>query len=180
MNEISATSSVKTSSAIVRFSLLLFAVASFLLALAAIAAVLWQGNLLQQQQALLIQPKLELERKDDGIYFEYFIKNHGMGPAQVIQVDMYVDGEAVADWHQLISKLGERAECFGRGRLTRFFQPQDKYLLFKNLNQQCYKTRTEQERLWQRLSMTIWYQSLNGQRYKLTMPQHDLTQYDRE
>ncbi|MDX3772509.1 hypothetical protein QE250_00100 [Chromatiaceae bacterium AAb-1] len=163
-----------------RPALILLAVASFLLALAALAAVLWQGHLLQQQQALLIQPRLELERKDDGIYYEYFIKNHGMGPAQVTRVDMFVDGEVVTDWQQLVGKLGEKNDCFGRGRLTRFFQPQDKFLLFKNLNQQCYKNRAEQERLWQRINMTIWYQSLAGDQYHLTLPVANVLEFERE
>jgi hypothetical protein len=167
-------------SLLTRISLLLLALTAAVLAITAIAAVWWQGKLLHEQQTLLIQPRLELERKDDGIYYEYFIKNHGMGPAQVTRVEMQVDGETVDDWPALVSALGEQPQCFGRGRLTRYFQPQDRFLVFKNLNPQCYKTRAQQEALWQRVSMTVWYQSLSGQTYQLKMPNADLTSYDRE
>lgn len=174
------TTSSASFSFLTRLSLLLLAITALILAVTAVAAVWWQGKLLQEQQTLLIQPRLELERKDDGIYFEYFIKNHGMGPAQVTQVEMTVDGKPVSDWPALVAALGEQPECFGRGRLTRYFQPQDRFLVFKNLNAQCYKSRAEQEALWQRLSMTVWYQGLSGQTYQLKMPKHDLTTYDRE
>ena len=104
---------------------------------------IWQGYSMQQHNQLSLRPYLETEfNTADNGRWELFINNNGMGPAQVKDVQYFVDKKSYTNRDEFLRALGEDPKCFGRGNITRFYKVDDRQMVYTTLNKSCYKTES--------------------------------------
>ncbi|MEN3159466.1 hypothetical protein ABC502_13890 [Alkalimonas sp. NCh-2] len=150
------------------------ALSSMLIAVCALVISIWQSYSIQQHNKLSLRPYLEAEFNTslEG-YWELYINNQGMGPAQVTSLKYKVDGKLYQNRNEFLIALGEDPECYSTGNIGRFYKIADRQIAFRTLNASCYKPLEQMEASLSRMQIVLEYQSLYGESYRLVIGDQD-------
>ena len=147
---------------------------TILIAVCALVSSLWQGYSLQQHNKLAVRPVLQLEsnlsRQQDGkLWFELMVNNNGLGPADVQEVQFFVDAQPLQSAHQLWPLLAPDTpeHCRGSGNLQRFYKVDDQQMLLRALATECFLTEAQFQHIETSLRVYIRYASLYGETFEL-------------
>lgn len=155
------------------------ALCSMLVAACALIISIWQGYSMQQHNKLSLRPYLETEfnyAKDGSL--ELYINNNGMGPAQVTSVSYSVDGVKQPNSAAFLLALGEDPNCYTQGNIERFYKVSDQQVVFKSLQESCFKTIEGLYAMLNRVNIVLEYQSLYGESYQLIFGSAETTEKD--
>ena len=150
------------------------ALCSMLVALCALLISIWEGYSMQQHNQLSLRPYLETElnTSDDG-QWELFINNNGLGPAEVKDVQYFVDGKSYVTRDDFLKALGEEPTCYARGNIGRFYKVSDRQMVYNTLNKVCFKPESALMAMLSRMQIVITYQSLYGESFQLVIGQEN-------
>lgn len=136
---------------------------TMVVSICALAATMWQGYAIQKHNRLMVQPVLdtELNVQLDGSWI-LLVQNSGLGPARVTSVDLRVDGKPMPDLGAAARALGLDSSCIGTGSLVHFYRVSQRQMVMSSVGANCQRTPQQVEALMQRLSVTLQYESLYG------------------
>lgn len=129
----------------------------------ALAATLWQGYAIQKHNRLMVQPILdsELNTELDGNWV-LLVQNSGLGPARVTRADILVDGKPQPSTAAAARALGLDTSCMGSGSLVHFYRVNQRQMVLSSAGPACALKPEQLEALLKRLSITLHYESLYG------------------
>lgn len=140
------------------------------MAVLALAISIWQSYSIQQHNKLSLRPYLETEfNSAKNGSWDLYINNHGMGPAQTVDLQYIVDGKRFTNRDAFLVALGEDPNCYGRGNIGRFYRVNDRQMVFMTLDQNCFKSEEQIEAMFKRAKIVLDYQSLYGENYQLVI-----------
>lgn len=143
---------------------------SIIVAACALVISIWQSYSILQHNRLSLKPYLQpvFNFNANGSW-DLHIFNQGIGPAQVIGGRLSVDGIQQSDYNAFFKALGEEENCYTTGAIGRFYKVGDQQVVFRTLNESCYKTREALFAMFNRIQIVLDYQSLYGETYQLVI-----------
>ncbi len=84
---------------------MLIALSAVVVGVCALFVSIYETSLMRKQQQASVWPHLAVAYSHQANRFAFMVINLGIGPARIQDVEVTVDGEAVADWSQMIDRL---------------------------------------------------------------------------
>lgn len=95
------------------------AYSALILSLCAIVIAVYEVSLLEEQKHAAVWPRVFSARNTSADNFQVVIKNAGVGPAQILSVEVRIDGEPMFTWLDAVEQVvGDRAFPLSRSTVT--------------------------------------------------------------
>lgn len=97
----------------------LIAYSALILSLCAIVIAVYEVSILEEQKHAAVWPRLFIARNTGMDTHEVVIKNAGVGPAQILAVEVRVEGKPMRTWNEAVEAVtGEASFPMGKSTIT--------------------------------------------------------------